>query len=552
MKNFKTVKKRFFERNRIIILFAPLVLLPVVILSVMIISIYINQTEKRSREALQNSTVLVAEEINDIFDNVENCSNIINLDINHFMALLKYELNNKISELKLKNSIKTSLDLYKSMFSEIDRISYISPEGNVISTDMNMKTTIDINEFLIKEGLKDFGNRYFLKWQDMKSTDALSGENIGNHISLIRPVLSITNLENQGYLVFNINQSTILEKYDKLNNDFFIINSDRTLVSSQKLDKEDDIFLDGERHILTGDKKYIYESIHHGDIDWYLVSEFKAGAMSKEAESFMRNIFLFMSAVMLICICIGKAFSDKQIREVERRKRKYELDIMQAQIKPHFLYNALDLIYVLCVMGNKEDAAKSTKALADFYRLSLSGGEDIVSLKDEIQNVENYLKIQSQRYFDKFDFEINVSEKLFKYKIPKLSLQPLVENSIYHGLKPKDEKGVLRIHGKEYTKFGIICVEDNGVGISDAAMDMIMNENNDRRVFGIKNVAARLDLYYENLEHGFKEQNLQQTIIHYDKELKIKNKEIYIISKHMLIQRAENITGVFLILPKNG
>ena len=373
MKNFKTIKKRFFERNRIIILFAPLVLLPVVILSIMIISVYINQAEERNRESLQNSTVLVAEEINDIFDNVEKCSNIINLDINHFMALLKYELNEKISELKLKNSIKTSLDLYKSMFNEIDCISYVNPDGNVISTDVNMEKTIDINKFLMEESIEGYGDRYFIKWLDMKSRDSLLGEDIGNHISLIRPVLNISNLENRGYLVFNINQSTILEKYDKLNNDFFIVNSDKRLVSSQDLHKEDDIFIDGEKRILIGDRKYIYENINHGDIDWYLISEFKIEAMSKEAGNFMRNMFLFMAAIMLICICIGKEFSDRQIHEVERRKRKYELDIMQAQIKPHFLYNALDLIYVLCAMGNSEDAAKSTKALADFYRLSLSG-----------------------------------------------------------------------------------------------------------------------------------------------------------------------------------
>ena len=557
MKNLKTVKNKFFERNRIIILFTPLVLLPVVILSLMIVLIYINKTEERSRAELQNSTILVAEEINDIFENVENCSDIINLDINHFMVLLKYEFNEKILRLKLENSIKTSLDLYKSMFSEIDCISYISTDGNVISTDINVEVPVNVDRFLREEDIDGYGDRYFVKWLDMKRFDSVTGDFIGNHISLIRPVLSTVNLENCGYLVFNICQSTIIETYDKLNNDFFIVNSDRTVVSSEDIMDDNSIFIDRKNNILKGDKDYIYERINHGDIDWYLVSELKTDIMSKEAGNFMRNMFFFIAALIIICICIGKAFSDRQIREVERRKRKYELDIMQAQIKPHFLYNALDLIYVLCAMGNSKDAAKSTKALADFYRLSLSGGDDIISLKDELLNVSNYLKIQSQRYSDKFDFEINVNKEIFDYKIPKLTLQPLVENSIYHGLKPKEEKGVLYISGKECKRFAIICVWDNGVGISDATMDMIMNRDGTRAVFGLKNVADRLDLYYEGMEYEGMEndiKNLNLTrneVIDYCKSLPGDIDDLYIVSKHMAIQRGKNLTRVFLILKKD-
>ncbi|WP_136608647.1 sensor histidine kinase [Paenibacillus dokdonensis] len=101
-----------------------------------------------------------------------------------------------------------------------------------------------------------------------------------------------------------------------------------------------------------------------------------------------------------------------KVREEQQQKREYELALIQEQIKPHFFYNTLDLIYVLCKTGENEEAGKATKALADFYRVALSNGKEIITVREELQNLQSYLYIQSARYSDLFDFRINVPAEL--------------------------------------------------------------------------------------------------------------------------------------------
>ena len=127
----------------------------------------------------------------------------------------------------------------------------------------------------------------------------------------------------------------------------------------------------------------------------------------------------------------------ENIRQVQKEKRKYELALIQAQIKPHFLYNTLDLIYIFCQMKNTQGAAKVTKAMADYYRTSLSSGREIINIGEEVKNISSYLLIQKERYSNKIDFQIEVDPSIYHYAIPKMTLQPLVENAIYHGLKTR-------------------------------------------------------------------------------------------------------------------
>lgn len=127
----------------------------------------------------------------------------------------------------------------------------------------------------------------------------------------------------------------------------------------------------------------------------------------------------------------------KAITEEQGRKREYELALIHAQIKPHFLYNTLDTIYVLNDLGLNEEARDTTKALADFYRVVLSKGSELIPLADEIDNVRDYLNIMQVRNPDVLRYEIDIPIELENVMVPKLSLQPLVENAIYHGLKPR-------------------------------------------------------------------------------------------------------------------
>ena len=183
--------------------------------------------------------------------------------------------------------------------------------------------------------------------------------------------------------------------------------------------------------------------------------------------------------------------------EEKKRQEQLKLSLLQSQIKPHFLYNTLDTIYCLVLMGKKEEAGRMTKLLSDYYRHVLSNGMDWVLLFEEIKYTSNYLQIQSIRYNDILDFEICVEEEVENIKIPKLTLQPLVENAIYHGIKPLDRKGHIRVLVKQKEDIVYLRVQDDGVGLSgERFWEVLQKGAQSGDSFGLRNVAERLQLYY--------------------------------------------------------
>ncbi len=196
-----------------------------------------------------------------------------------------------------------------------------------------------------------------------------------------------------------------------------------------------------------------------------------------------------------------------QIVVEQEDKRKTELKALQAQINPHFLYNTLDSIIWMAEV-NKDEVVIMADALAKLFRLSLSKGAEIIPIEHEIEHVRNYLIIQSMRYSDKFDYQINVSEDILKKNTLKLILQPLVENSIYHGIKNKRQKGHIEIRGRQTENEIILEVIDDGIGMEQSKCEEILNSSggNGRKGFngvGVKNVNDRIKLYY-GAEYGLK------------------------------------------------
>jgi len=184
------------------------------------------------------------------------------------------------------------------------------------------------------------------------------------------------------------------------------------------------------------------------------------------------------------------------VKEEQQLKREYEFALVQNQIKPHFFYNTLDLIYVLCKSGESDEAGKATKALADFYRIALSNGKEIITVREEVRNLESYLYIQSARYSDLFDFHIEMPTELLNCAIPKLTLQPLVENAIYHGLKEKGSFGHIKVTGyRNGDRIGL-QVSDDGIGFPDEELDRWKNGKPESNSFGLKSVDERIRLYF--------------------------------------------------------
>jgi two-component system sensor histidine kinase YesM len=183
----------------------------------------------------------------------------------------------------------------------------------------------------------------------------------------------------------------------------------------------------------------------------------------------------------------------------QEAKRKSEMKALQAQINPHFLYNTLDSIVWMAETNNSE-VVVMTEALARLFRITLSRGEDQITLEQELEHVRNYLIIQSLRYTNKFDYQIDAEESLLPVKVLKLILQPLVENAIYHGIKNQRQKGHIHISAQTMDGRLLILVQDDGIGMSpDKAATLLSapSEGKNRPSgIGVRNVHDRIQLYY--------------------------------------------------------
>ncbi len=193
----------------------------------------------------------------------------------------------------------------------------------------------------------------------------------------------------------------------------------------------------------------------------------------------------------------------ENIRYEQENSRKLEMKLLQNQINPHFLYNTLDNIVWLSEDGRKDDVAGIVTSLSQFMRTTLSGGNDFVSLSTEIAHVDAYLQIQSFRYSDILVYDIHVPEHLYVYKIIKMTLQPIVENALYHGIKNKRSGGKIKIEASEVMDSIRLVVEDNGMGMMAEDLDRIrglidgrIKPSEDNSGFGIANVSKRLKLNY--------------------------------------------------------
>lgn len=204
-------------------------------------------------------------------------------------------------------------------------------------------------------------------------------------------------------------------------------------------------------------------------------------------------------------LCQIKQLIENNNKEHEMIK-KLELKAMQAQINPHFLYNSLDAIIWMAQSHNKDGVTKITKALSNFFRISLSKGKEWISLKEELELTENYLKIQKMRYRDIVEYELNIDHNILDSKVLKFTLQPIVENALYHGLKNKRSKGLIRVIGTKKNEKIVLEVIDNGGGMNKERLTEVCQaisgnapvKSSSKGGFGVKNVYDRIQLYYGN------------------------------------------------------
>ncbi len=224
--------------------------------------------------------------------------------------------------------------------------------------------------------------------------------------------------------------------------------------------------------------------------------------------------FLSLSANYIAKMGLVNIYQQELIEESRNRKqlekhlRTKQLKILQSQVNPHFLFNVLNSIARLALIENAQETEDVTYALADLLRYSLRNIEEIVSLKDEINCVKDYIVIQKKRYRNQFNFKIDINQKLYDINIPLLSIQPLIENAIIHGFKERDS-GTIEITSKEKKEKVVIIVKDDGAGIKPNILNNIFSyeDKNKEKItthitgIGVNNVHKRLNYYFGN-EYG--------------------------------------------------
>ena len=226
----------------------------------------------------------------------------------------------------------------------------------------------------------------------------------------------------------------------------------------------------------------------------------------------------------------------KQIKYEQTELRKSQFKALQAQINPHFLYNTMDTIAWNIRLDEKDKAVNAIMDLTKFFRASLRKGNDIINIAQEMEQVTLYLQIQMFRYDDVLDYHITYHDKIKHCIIPKLILQPIVENAIYHGIKNKGDYGHIEVYTELYTDYYKIIVMDDGLGIEAERLTEINNllENNipltsnDSSGYGIGNVNERIKIYYgedygvyfESTHEAYTKVSIKLPYIEHHKDLK--------------------------------
>ena len=195
----------------------------------------------------------------------------------------------------------------------------------------------------------------------------------------------------------------------------------------------------------------------------------------------------------------------KKIVLEQNERRKSELDALQSQINPHFLYNTLESITWMVEGERNDDAVFMISQLARLFRISLSKGRTIISIRDEIQHAQSYMNIQKIRYKNTFSIEFDVEPEIYSYSTVKLILQPLLENAINYGVSGLDENGEIRVEGRKEGEQILLSVTDNGIGMSEEEASLVLTDSS--RIHkrgsgvGLVNVNRRIQIYFGN-EYG--------------------------------------------------
>ena len=382
-------------------------------------------------------------------------------------------------------------------------------------------------------------------------------------ISFIRKIRNLDTMEDMGILAINIPATRILETFSQIsqqnNMEIAVLDQDKNIIAAssegdwlKEMSEKEKLKTGTEafKVVLNDGKRYRIGKVESESQDWSVVAAlprsetlaamqayalfsvicilagmgmcvFGASQITRRINRPLKNILSSMEQVKegrleRVVVIETNAEMDElqkhynqmldeteqlmtQKVEEQRMRRKYELSLLQAQIKPHFLYNTFDSVCALAMMGETKAVYTMMQALGQYYRKSLHKGQQIIPVKEEIEIVENYLIIQSFRYDDVFEVEYDIDDSVKDCKTVKLILQPLVENAIYHGFRENDLQGTITIRAKDDGDYIKFQVEDDGIGMEKEKLDRILycTEDSPEKRFGLFGTIQRIQLYYQ-------------------------------------------------------
>jgi len=551
-------------KRKIVYLFLPIAIIPMLLFAFISMNIYEDAFIKRSLDSMMDNNALIVNRMEGILSEAEGSATYLTLSINRIVN--SNEFGGVLSnDIKFYNLISNELSYAKLIYRQIDAIAFIDTTNRLYYSDyalQNNKTGLIVSPMI--ETLK--ATTGYRQWFDMESRDFLVKDPEKKVLTLGKKIWNINSGETLGYLFVNVSEDAFRTVFaEQLAYYSIYDNQGERLIDTTTEISPDEIaaFLssDGNSDILNqGDNKVLVTQMRFDPLKWRLVSEADLDLFNQDISNIILLLIFLLITIILLEITmtlvlnqlitapilklkqgaeeiskgnfafkfnmktndeigmLANSFNhmgnqvDLLIKEVagaEEKKRKYELALLQQQIKPHFLYNTLDIILKLTQMGQSKKAQMVTRRLGEYYRNSLSGGADIITIGTEIKLTEDYLSLQQTRYPDLFDFSIDLPAGLSDVKIPKLTFQPIVENAIEHGFITgiKERKIVIYARCVEDGLIEIV-IEDNGVGI-DQQRVTLLNEmfmsteaNNavySDRSFGLKNINHRLKLHCGNL-----------------------------------------------------
>ena len=500
-----------------------------------------------------SSSLLIRKEISAKTEAIEKSGNYIELYMNklttlsqvisHDKGVYDYLKNKDESE---KNRILSIIDNTLSTDPYIKSIILIRKDGAVISNEKNVN--MEVSSDMMKEEwyVNSLMNPMPVLNPLRKQSFSLDG--MDDWVISVSREIADTNGENLGVLLIDVKYQALhgyLQNQEiGKNSDIVILDEDNRIVYYKEIpyDSSQEKYLKNLKNIEEGYNrkentvtvKYPIKNTH-----WMLIEISYMQEIESLKNHFFEMIVISCLASLLITVLISISVLrriTKPIKELEQHMnnfnndlskinlkgdvsieilslqnhfnemidkikylREYEINALYSQINPHFLYNTLDTIIWMAEFQDTEKVISITKALSNFFRISLSNGKEKIPLKEEINHIKEYLYIQKQRYEDKLEYKISIQEELENIEVPKIILQPFVENAIYHGIKNLDTTGIISIYSQIVDNKIELIIEDNGIGFEAAKKQALMKMGG----VGIKNVNKRIQYYYGN-EYGAK------------------------------------------------